>query len=147
MSEQQNIPVGQVEVKAGDQTAPEYNFAASLGTKCAVTELFAEWSPPTGDEDIKAFLYSRERKVGLPPSPNYRMFYGPKAGSTCPLMMIFDVQNPRMRFTIAEFDPIKDPMPIFSADAQFQIVLRGTPITAKGDVGLRFSIRTRPLNF
>ena len=61
-------------------------------------------------------------------------------------MMVFDLKNPRMRFTLSALDPIKDPIPMGSHDKTFTIILNGDSVTVNSDFGLRFSIKTRPFN-
>src|SRR6266576_2406538 len=95
MAEQKHV-VGAIHAAAGSATGPHYIFSVNPDGRCVVTELFAEWSPAVSDEDIKAFLYDKNSRVGVPPVPNYRLSYG---GSTCPLFNIFDLRNPRVRFS------------------------------------------------
>jgi hypothetical protein len=145
MPEQYDV-VGAIRAEAGSLTDPRYSLIFTPETRCVVTELFAKWDVAVADEDLKAFLYGEDSRLGLPPCPNYQLFYGPGASSIAPLFSIFDLKNPRMRFTNRAFDPISTPIPLASPSNTFEIVLAGTPVTLKGKFGIEFSIRTRPFN-
>jgi hypothetical protein len=141
------ISVGVVAVDAGDQSEPRYGFMFNPEKGCVITELYAEWSLFTTDEDIEAFLRQGEPKSPfIPASPNYRMFYGLKAGSFCPLANMFDLDSPGIRFTHRNFDPVSIIRPLGSPDDSFKIILEGKPVIMRGDLKLRFSIKTRPFN-
>jgi hypothetical protein len=142
----ENQIVGEIHVGAGATTEAHYGFTFKPASKCVVTEMFAVWEPSVVDADIKAFLYGSGSRVGLPPVPNYRVFYGPKAGSTCPLMALFDLRSPRLRSTHPAFDPLTVPVPLAFDKDTFEIALEGTPVTAKSDFGIIFLVTVRPLN-
>jgi hypothetical protein len=74
------------------------------------------------------------------------MFFGPKASHVAPLMTMFDLVNPRRRFTNAHFDPVRNSIPVFEVRQGFKIVLDGTPVNVADGFALTFSIVTSPLN-
>jgi len=141
------IQVGEIHVPSGHPTEARYSFAFTPIEPCVVTELVAEWGPTVSDADIKAFLHLSDRKLALPPTPNYQLYYGPTATkSVRPLLNMFDLTNPRLRFTLPHFDPIPVPIPLPVPGTTFDIVLEGSPVTVESDFGLGFSITFRPFN-
>jgi hypothetical protein len=134
--------VGTISESADNETKERYELAFPHDEPYVVMDLFAEWGPSVSNADIKAFLYSEDCRFGASPKPNYQMFYGPSAMHLRPLSKMFDLEQPRLRFTSKQFGPV--PCPLKSDP--FQMIVSGRPITLTTDFVLTFSISIRPFN-